>query len=204
MRQKRWSEALIALDSAVLLNPTFDLAWYNRGLVHERLGHPKQAKADMDTALVIAQDKPHIFFQRALVRKRNGDLTGSRADYDRALELAPDYLEAQYNRAFVRKQLGDHAGAMADAEATLRKVPDDPDAWVITGNLHMLYGELTEAIECFDRAIALDAEKATAWYNRGLAFHMQYQPLRGCEDLRQSAELGLERATDALIYFCAF
>jgi len=158
----------------------------------------------MDKALNLAQDKPHIFFQRALNRKRDGDLVGAREDYDRALELSPDYLEAQYNRAFVRKQLGDHAGALADAENALRQAPDDPDVWIIKGNLHMMYGELPQALECFDRAISLDGNNANAFYNRGLAYHMQYQPLRGCDDLRQSASFGLERATDAMKYFCAF
>ena len=204
MRQQRWAEALAAFDRAIALNPTFDLAWYNRGLVHAKLGHTEQAKADMDQSLLLAQDKPHIFFQRALARKQVGDLSGAQADYDRALELAPDYLEAQYNRAFVRKQLGDHAGAFADAENALRLAPEDPQVWTIKGTLHMLYGEFNEAVECFDRAISLDADNANALYNRGLAYHMHYQPLQGCEDLRRAAALGSREADDALIYFCAF
>jgi len=158
----------------------------------------------MDKALNLAQDKPHIFFQRALNRKRDGDLVGAREDYDRALELAPDYLEAQHNRAFVRKQPGDHAGALADAENALRQAPYDPDVWIIKGDPHMLYGEFPQALECFDRAISLDGSSANAFYNRGLAYHMQYQPVRGCDDPRQSATLGLERATAAMKYFCAF
>ncbi|MBK7084499.1 MAG: tetratricopeptide repeat protein [Flavobacteriales bacterium] len=145
-----------------------------------------------------------MFFQRALSRKRDGDLAGAREDYDRALELAPDYLEAQYNRAFVRKQLGDHAGAMADAEGALLKAPDDPDAWVMKGNMHLLYGEFNEAIEHFGRAIGLTDEHANALFNRGLAYHMNFQPLQGCDDLRRAADIGSSEALDAMKYFCAF
>jgi tetratricopeptide (TPR) repeat protein len=172
--------------------------------VHAHMGHMEQARADMDRALELAHDKPHIFFQRALVRKRDGDLAGARDDYDRALALAPDYLEAQYNRAFVRKHLGDHAGALEDADNALRTAPEDPDAWIMKGNIHLLYGEFNDAIACFDRAINLHHDHAYALFNRGLAYHMNYQPLRGCEDLRRSADLGSPQALDALKYFCAF
>ena len=96
MRSERWSEALEAFDTAVSLDSTFDLAWFNRGLVHRKLGNVPEADRDTDKALTLGRDKAHMFFQRALARKRTGDLTGARADYDRALELAPDYLEAQY------------------------------------------------------------------------------------------------------------
>jgi len=113
-------------------------------------------------------------------------------------------LEAQYNRAFVRKQLGDHAGAMADAEGFLQNAPDDPDAWVMKGNIHMLYGELNTAIEHFDRAIGLTADHANALYNRGLAHHMNYQPLKGCDDLRRAADMDSAQAIDAMKYFCAY
>jgi len=70
--------------------------------------------------------------------------------------------------------------------------------------LHLLYGEFNDAIACFDRAISLHHDHANALYNRGLAYHMNYQPLQGCEDLRRSADLGSSEALDALKYFCAF
>jgi tetratricopeptide (TPR) repeat protein len=204
MKQQRWKEALPLLDTALTLDPHFDLAHYDRGLVHLQLGNNAAARADMDAAILIAHDRPHVFFQRALVRKRDGDLSGARDDYDRAIELAPGYLEAQYNRAFVRKHLGDHAGAFADVERILQQTPDDPQAWTMKGNLHMLYGEYTEAIDHFDRAISLTADNANAYFNRGLAYHMTYRPQQGCDDLRRAADLGSPEAADAITYFCAF
>lgn len=204
MRTSRWNDALVSFDLAIKLDSTFDLAWYNRGLVHGHLGNKNAGKSDMDKALMLGSDKAHMFFQRALSRKRNGDLIGAQADYDKALELAPDYLEAQYNRAFVRKHLGDHAGAFNDAERTVEIAPEDPDTWTMKGNLHMLFSEFLEAIECFDRALSLDHDHQNALYNRGLAFHMRYDALRGCEDMRRSAELGSAQAKEALTYFCAF
>jgi hypothetical protein len=45
---------------------------------------------------------------------------------------------------------------------------------------------------------------AAAWFNRGIAHHISYQPEPGCRDLRRSAELGSTKATDALTFFCAF
>ena len=108
------------------------------------------------------------------------------------------------HRAFVRKQLGDHAGAFADVEKALLLAPDDPDAWTMKGNLHLLYGEFEEAIAHFDRAVSLTSDHANALFNRGLAYHMTYRPLQGCDDLRRAAALGSQEAADALIYFCSF
>ena len=64
--------------------------------------------------------------------------------------------------------------------------------------------EIDEAITCFDRAIGLDADHASAWYNRGIAYHIRYQPEPGCTDLRTAADLGPAKALDALTYFCPY
>jgi Flp pilus assembly protein TadD len=72
------------------------------------------------------------------------------------------------------------------------------------GSLHLLFGEISEAIESFDRALSIDATNPAIWFNRGIAHHIRYQPEPGCVDLRRAAELGSARAKDALAYFCAF
>jgi len=72
------------------------------------------------------------------------------------------------------------------------------------GNVHLLFGEYALALEAYDRAIQLAPASPTAYFDRGLAYHMNYQPLQGCRDLEKAMELGSADAADALKYFCAF
>jgi tetratricopeptide (TPR) repeat protein len=68
----------------------------------------------------------------------------------------------------------------------------------------VLFGSYHEAVEAYGQAIRKSPEFAEAYYNRGLAYHMSYRPVQGCQDLSRAIELNHERSKDAYTYFCGF
>ncbi|TET74627.1 MAG: tetratricopeptide repeat protein, partial [Dehalococcoidia bacterium] len=54
----RLAEALACLDEALLLNPDYAEAWYNKGVALEKLGQWKQALAAYERARELEKGKP--------------------------------------------------------------------------------------------------------------------------------------------------
>nr|MDQ3100971.1 tetratricopeptide repeat protein [Bacteroidota bacterium] len=193
-----------AYTAAITVWPGFSLAYYNRGIAYRALGMSDAALHDMDMAIKLGQERTGFLAQRALIRKETGDLEGAEEDYTAALQLDPLAADLFYNRSFTRKHLGDRAGAMRDAKTALELNQSDPMAWNQKGDLHLLFGEYLEAIEHYSRAINMDPTAAGHLYDRGLAYLMNQNLIQGCEDLRQSHELGLAEATESMEWFCNF
>ena len=50
-RRGEYAKALADTNAALKLNPKLAMAWYRRGLLHEKMGQPDQAKADLRRVL---------------------------------------------------------------------------------------------------------------------------------------------------------
>lgn len=204
MAQGRYEEAIEYFTTAVTFNSEFALAYYNRAVAYKYLGRNDLALRDLDKAISISTDIPNVYFARAMVKKSVGDLEGAIADYDSAQMGDSVYTKALYNRSYTYQLMGDQASAMADAAQIVELEEDDPSSWFLKGNVHLLFAEYKEAVDAYDEAISADPDYAQAYHNRGIAFHMSYRPLQGCEDLERAMQLGYEDSEEAFQYFCGF
>lgn len=202
LRKGAYGAALKHFDKAIALDSELDVAYFNRAVANRHLGRPQQALNDLNTAIAISQNKAHILFTRAVIKKELGDVRGSLDDYDVLISNNDCYLKALYNRAFSHKYLGDYQNALNDAEQILKINPDGADHWNLNGNIQLLYGNTTEAIRMYSEAIFINNQYAEAYYNRGLAYIMQYRSIEGCNDLQRSIDLGYERAQPLSNEYC--
>lgn len=65
-RQNKYQEALEKYDEALALDPAFAIAWYNKGLIHNKLGQYAEALAYLEKALLIDP-----FYQKAKSQREN-------------------------------------------------------------------------------------------------------------------------------------
>ena len=196
-------DALTAFNQSIEINDSYFPSLYNRSIVNRYLGELESAKSDINRALHI-HDCEDAYFKRALINKENGNLNEAVADYNQAVTLNEDFNHALYNRAFANKILGNYEASLNDIELLLEKEPDNADYWDMKGSIYMLYGELDQALICFNQAISYNNTIATYYYHRGLAYTLLQSPIRGCEDLQYSMELGLEQADVIFDSFCGF
>ena len=82
----------------------------------------------------------------------------------------PDVDPGALHREGVRLHLqGRHAAAIACLEAALRAAPANASTWSDLGVAQAAIGGLQTALNCYDRAIALDPGHCAALNNRGNA-----------------------------------
>ena len=96
----------------------------------------------------------------------------------------------------------DYSEAIADLEAAAAIIPDIPYFHFDLGNLYCLSSRLVEAIESYDRAIALHPYMGDAYYNRGLVLIYLKDKEKGCIDLSRAGELGVTDSYSVISKYC--
>lgn len=75
---------------------------------------------------------------------------------------------------------------------SLEADPNRSDAWDALGVARLQLGDRSQARLAFDRAVAVDPIRHTAWFNRGLLRCQEGNLTGGLEDLKQAANLAPE------------
>jgi tetratricopeptide (TPR) repeat protein len=150
----RHEEAVDSYDRALACDPTLIVALHGRSRALAVAGQPEAALETYDRVLAADPD-----FVQALIGKGNVLSRLERYEealdcYDRALQASPDLDEAQTRRVDTLSALSrlSFAEAHCFRADTLRAID-----------------QYTDAIEAYDRAIALCPDYVDAWNGRGLA-----------------------------------
>ena len=158
--------AINAYTEAIRLEPSLDVAYFNRALTYSELGRDKEAVAD---SKVLAD--------------RNSECAGRLRTLFGTL---PGAYVSLGNHAF---KAGDFRLALEKYDAALIYDPKCADAHVGRGVIFGQQGKIPEAISEYNRAIALDARSAVAYHNRGEAYLAQSQFREAVADFTKAIEL---------------
>ncbi len=165
--QKDYKGAIRDLTEAIRLNPNYDNAYYNRGVVRYKLGDKQGAVADYNSAIKINPNDDNAYTNRGVVRDDLGDKQGAIADFNTAIKINPNLAEAYTNRGGVRNDLGDKQGAVADYNTAIKINPNDDKAYYNRGVVRDDLGDQQGAIADYNTAIKINPNLALAYYNRG-------------------------------------
>lgn len=203
LQNKQLERADNYLQKGVQYNDSFALGWYNLGLLEQQRGNIVQAIQYFDKAILLQSDLSKVYFNKALAYKKLGNREKAIEAYDEIVSLSDDnLLEALVNRGLTKKMMGDFNGALIDFEEAIQIDARNPDLYKNRGNLYLIFGHIPDAIIDYTKALELKDNYAEVFYNRGLAYLKFHRPFFGCEDIRQSADLGYELAIQRESYFC--
>lgn len=178
LKEQQWEEAEKALQEATRLEPGFSMAWYNLSQVY-------QAQGKQDLAL------DHL--NRAI------------ASQEEQTSTSPEpFLQAYLDRGLARKMLGDFGGALRDINRVIELEGDQPELLKTRGNIYLIYGLYNKALLDFSQAIQKRPDYAEAWFNRAVAHLLNGDALSACSDFEKSKDLGFEKASEKIRYFCVY
>src|SRR5919108_256654 len=140
--EKETDQARAAFERAVELDPKFALAWAGLAQTHVW---------DCNYATEGGQ------------KGFNYHLAAARDSVERALALEPNLPEALFPKATIETNFDyDWKGAAETLRKALALAPQDPALLMEAGNLAQARGELTQGLDLFRRAVALDPVNAQA------------------------------------------
>ena len=114
VRLRAIDSALADYDAAIDLDPTYALAYYNRGIIFDALADLDQALADYTAALELLPEQAAIFLRRARIHTLQENTQAALDDYTVAIDLQPDESQPYILRGHIHTESGDIQAAAAD------------------------------------------------------------------------------------------
>jgi tetratricopeptide (TPR) repeat protein len=166
--REQFANAEASYRQAIAAQSGYVLALYSLAVLLQQQERLDEAAALYERVLALSPDHAQAHCNLASVLKDQNRLPEALAGYDRALALDTRLPEALFNRAVIHQQQKDYPAAEAGYRAAIEARPNYPAALSNLGTVCKQQGRLDEALDCYDRALAIDATLAEPHRNRAL------------------------------------
>ena len=184
-------EALRFLRRSIELNPANPDAHYLAGFILGDLGRVEEAKeanrraVALNPALTRAQ--ANLSLETAHSSEMN-EIAG--AELDGASRPGSAHLTL----ALALRLKGYHAEAMRECRAALDSGENPAAALEAIASLHLLLAQPHQALDAYDRALAVDSDNPRVWNQRGIALYLMGRSNEAEESFRHCIETGAKYA----------
>ncbi len=185
--------------AALEINANFAPAHAGLGRLFVFVGMPKQAIAEVDSALVQHPDDPALLTVRAGARLQEGDKAGALADGQRALALQADNEDVLGAMAAIEIANGQQDNARALLEKAVVRVPQSVELRLLLAKLYYDLGDPRSAVAVFDALIKARpkeaiyrVEQAKIYSNTGQAADAERVLRTAIKDFPERTELKLD------------
>ena len=181
----QWARAERCYATRCQLPPAAATPFYNWGVALTELGRLAEASKAYQRAVALQPGHAAAHHALALAHTGRGELDAALAALDRAVQAAPEVPAYRIERARVRLKLGQWAHALAELDAA----PDTAEALNLRGIALRQLHRGAEALQAYDRALALQPDLAEALNNRGNLRLLARQFPAALADLDRAAAL---------------
>lgn len=165
-------KAIQCYRDILLLYPHYADALHLLGEASFRQGLFEQSLNYLNHAIAIT---PHCFYlnTRSMVLLELGKLMEAEQDLRRAVKIDVNYLEAYINLSNVCRNKRDFKNAKKFNDIALKISPESAAVWNTIGATQMEADELEEAVQAFQKALALDPNALVAKKNIAMIYVAQ-------------------------------
>jgi len=181
-RDKEFQDALFLknhgehLEAINQLN-TLEKQGYRKSVVlskkaelYQELGNMKAARSALKAAVKSDVRNLDALQQLAVIQTADGDAEEAVEGLNRVIRQDPARFEAYLQRAEALSRAGDLSSALTDTELYLVYFPTDDSALYRQGLIQFQHGKYLDAIQSFNRSLALDKGEAAYYFARGRTY----------------------------------
>lgn len=168
-RDGRLGEAEDLIRRSVLLAPDNASFHSNLAALLGQNGRHQEAVSSLETALRLQPDNPDALNNLGTALEHVGRFDDAVGVLQRAVSRRPDRPAMYVNLANALRKRGDPEAAVAICGQALRLDPNHHDALNSLGAAFLELCQLTEARQCFERAVAVRPSSADGHYNLAVA-----------------------------------
>ena len=174
----------LAIDS----DPTFYLAYFNRGFSFLRVGMNNEAINDIDKAKSVFMNNINILKRVGGVFGRLGRFDKAEETYKRVLEIKPSDLDSLRLLAVLYGEMKRRDEQISHYEQVLNLAKDDLPSLKELGKAYLDIGEFERAVEVLSSAIKQDRDPALI-INRGVAYKHLKKDSKAASDYIQAIKI---------------
>lgn len=163
------AKALVDLMGAVALNPADARPRVTLGNIYFDLKQYENALREFNSAIRLDSKSVRGYGNRGFTKIILGDFDGAIEDLDTAIKLAPSETVAYASRGLAWRMKGDLEKALADQDLQIRILPN-AESYILRGDTRRYVGDLTGALDDYEKALSLEPEHIAALVGRGLTY----------------------------------
>ncbi len=168
----RTTEILATTGKALAIEPNLPEAHAARGVALVVAGRRAEAASAFEQALALDSNCHEANYYFARFCFTEGDFNKAAKYYTRALEIRPDDYKSPLLLQGVFQSLGRHDEeqkyaqlGIRRAEEALKRNPENSDPAALGASVLAALGESERAKEWLERALAVETDPSSAWYN---------------------------------------
>ena len=169
---KKYSDALIKINEAIILDNKNAELYYLRGEIHFALNKYNESLKDYEKAIEINPDSKESLNGKILSVAFMGELKDALDLADEAIKNSPSDPNFYYSRGIINLERGKYVKASEDFDQDL-SLGDKNEFrnFLYRGVAKLNLQEYDEALEDLNMAVDLDSKSASAYHTRGRIYY---------------------------------
>jgi tetratricopeptide (TPR) repeat protein len=178
---QEFQKSLADYNQAIIIDPKFYQAYYNRGLLKdEKLNDIQGALFDYNQAIAINPKYSQAYGNRAFLKEKLNDIQGALVDYNQAISINREFYQAYSNRAFLKEKLNDIQGALTDYNQAISINSKYSEAYNNRAILkYVKLNDIQGALADYNQAIINNPKSSNAYYNRANLKYVKLNDIQG-------------------------
>src|SRR5262245_48981430 len=172
------AEAYESLKKAVTLAPENPQVNYMMGSVAMHRHEPAESLPYFEKYIALLPNDPRGRFALGVARFTSGMLAEAKTDLTASLSHPETSAGAHYFLGRIARQENDLNTALREVSAALKQVPTLADGWAELGLSQTRLGNVDEARQALDKALAIDPDHYQANVNLGTLYARTKDPRR--------------------------
>ncbi|MCH8329858.1 MAG: tetratricopeptide repeat protein [Bacteroidetes bacterium] len=190
----RLKKALEHYNKALSINPNYQQAWYNMGVIHSNTGDYDKAVEDFSRSIELDSVDPDAYNNRGRLYILQKKADEAIKDLDRAIELNPGSALYYVNRCEAFQLKNNMEAAFRDAGTALQIEPNHLQALKHAGFIASMTGQYNVAIPFLEKAVKINPYFAEAYFDLGSIYHQLKDLAKAIANYNKAIELRPELA----------
>ncbi|MEM6962479.1 MAG: tetratricopeptide repeat protein [Myxococcota bacterium] len=192
-QQKRFIEAIKALQQSTVVDPTNDQAFYNLAIVHIEMQQFERAREALQSAINGDPRVAGYYEKLGTVAMELEDWDSARSAFEQAIVIEPELFKAYYKLAQVLEQADEPQQALHQYTEAIQRGPRFIEAYVSLGRLYYDLGFYSESAQVLLGGLRVvlpgTDEKADLHPMLGAVYQEQDRYDSAIEEFRSALEL---------------
>ncbi len=179
-------------------------AYYFRAYAYLEQGSSKEALHDLNKVIELkpAEYLPMAYQSRATLMANTGRFENALSDINQALELDSSNVSYLLVRGRLYLDMNRMVQAKNDFDKAVQLNPDEAVPYYYRAMYYTKVKDFKSALKDYDAMVILDPENGELYYNRAIIKYQLGQKDEACQDFRQAANQGYQRAYSMLRSYC--
>jgi tetratricopeptide (TPR) repeat protein len=168
--QGDYLEAINQLNSLEKKGYKKSMIQSEKAAIYKELGNLKASRSALKSAVESDVRNLDALQQLAVMQTEDGDAEEAVEGLNKLIRQDPARFEAYLQRAEALSQMGELSASLSDMELYLSYFPENDAAIYRKGLIQFKHGKYLDAIQSFNRSLALNQGEASYYYARGLTY----------------------------------